>query len=343
MVIFVEDQLKGSIYPDETAKSVRKYQGSHFWTSLFQVVSTVSLLLFCYVLIYAGLMRGWWWSLVLTPLASGLSIRTFVLQHDCGHGSLFRNRWANDVTGWLCSLLTLTPYDHWKKHHALHHGSWNNMDTRGRLSDLYSDCMTVAEYRKMTRLKKFLYRMSKNPVLTVFLMPPVIFFIVYRFAFDTPRHWIRERAGVYGTNLCLLAGGFALSWLVGVKLVMLVSFMVIYPAAVTGVWLFLVQHKFEGVQWAEHPQWNSYDAAVTGCSFLRFSRIMRWFTGDIGTHHIHHMAPGIPNYRLLACHDAHPVFQGVKILNWRDGVREARLNVLWDEDMQAMVDLRSVT
>ncbi|GBR30773.1 fatty acid desaturase [Kozakia baliensis NRIC 0488] len=174
-------------------------------------------------------------------------------------------------------------------------------------------------------------------------MPPFIFFIVYRIAFDTPRHWVRERAGVYFTNLCLFLGYGALAWLVGLKFVALVSFMVIYPAAVIGVWLFLVQHKFEGVQWTEHPQWNNFDAATTGCSFLRLSKILRWFTGDIGTHHIHHMAPGIPNYRLVACHEAHPVFQDVKVLSWQDGIREAWINVLWDEEARAMVDLRSVT
>lgn len=339
----VTDRLVASEYSDDAIRSIKQYQGGHLGISLFQVVSTMGLLLACYVLLYAGLMHGWWWVLLLTPLASGLSIRTFVLQHDCGHGSLFRSRWANDLAGRLCSLLTLTPYDHWKKHHGLHHGSWNNMDTRGRLSDLYSDCITVAEYRKMTRLKKALYRISKNPILSVFVMPPVIFFIIYRIAFDTPRHWVRERLGVYLTNLCLLFGYGVLAWFVGLKFMALVSFMVIYPAAVIGVWLFLVQHKFEGVQWAQNPQWNTFEAALTGCSFMRLSRVWRWFTGDIGTHHVHHAAPGIPNYRLVACHDAHAVFQDVKILTWRDGIREARNNVLWDEENRTMVDLRSVT
>ncbi|NVN10329.1 fatty acid desaturase family protein [Nguyenibacter vanlangensis] len=334
--------MVSSSYDVETVRSIRRFQGSHFITSLFQLVSTIGLLLACYVLLYAGLAHGWWGVLLLTPLASGLSIRVFVLQHDCGHGSMFRSRWGNDAAGRLCSLLTLTPYDHWKKHHGLHHGSWNNMDTRGRLSDLYSDCMTVAEYGKMTRLRRYIYRTSKNPVLTIFLMPPLIFFVIYRIAFDTPRHWVKERVGVYLTNLCLLIGYGTLAWLVGPKSVALVSFMVIYPAAVIGVWLFLVQHKFEGVQWSGNPQWNIFDAAVTGCSFLRLSGILRWFTGDIGTHHIHHLAPGIPNYRLVACHEAHPVFQNVKILTWQDGIREAWTNKLWDESAQAMVDLRSV-
>ena len=335
-------ELAASGCSDDPLNSIRKYQGSQFGRSLFQVLSTIGLLLGSYVLIYAGLMHGWWISLAITPFAAGLSIRTFILQHDCGHGSLFKASWANDFVGRLCSLLTLTPYDHWKKHHRLHHGSWNNMDTRGRLSDMYSDCITVSEYQKMTPIKKYLYRASKNPALTVFLMPPIIFFIVYRIAFDTPRHWVKERLGVYLTNLILLLGYGALVWLMGLKFVAIVSFMVIYPAAVTGVWLFLVQHKFEGVQWAKKPQWNAFDAVLTGCSFLRLPGIMRWFTGDIGVHHVHHAAPGIPNYRLLACHDAHAVFQDVKILTWRDGIREARSNVLWDEETQTMVDLYSV-
>lgn len=327
---------------NDVMASIKEYQRSSLTQSLFQVISTVGALLACYAALYVGLAHGWWWVLLLTPLASGLSVRTFVLQHDCGHRSLFRRRWANDLTGRILSLLTLTPYDHWKKHHAIHHGSWNNMDTRGRLSDLYSDCITVSEYRKMSRIQKFLYRISKNPLITVFLMPPVIFFVVYRIAFDTPRAWVRERLGVYLTNLCLMLIYGTLVWLVGWKIVALVSLMVIYPAGVAGVWLFLVQHKFEGVQWSENAEWNTFDAALTGCSFLYLSRILRWFSGDIGTHHVHHAAPGIPNYRLLACHNAHPVFQKVKVLNLRDGIREAGLNVLWDEEAQMMVDLRFI-
>lgn len=330
------------IVHNEIMKSVKKYQKPILFSSIFQVASTIPSLILCYYLIYYGLKRDFFWSLLLTPIASGLSIRTFILQHDCGHGSLFKSRRVNDFIGWLCSLLTLTPYDHWKKHHSLHHASWNNLDTRGRISDFYSDCITVADYQKMTRLKKFFYRLSKKSFLTIFLMPPIIFFIVYRFAFDTPLHWVRERVGVYATNICLLGIYGTLSLYLGLKSVILVSFMVIYPASIIGVWLFLIQHKFENVQWSAHPEWNSYDAAVMGCSFLRLPQVMRWFTGDIGTHHIHHIAPGIPNYRLVSCHDAHPVFQGVKILNWRDGIREARTNVLWDEKTKTMVNLHSV-
>ncbi|CAI9120215.1 fatty acid desaturase family protein [Brytella acorum] len=264
------------------------------------------------------------------------------MQHDCGHGSLFKKQWLNDLTGRICSLLTLTPYDHWRRHHALHHGSWNNMGTRGRISDMYSDCITTSEYKKMKSLRKIFYRISINPILTILIMPPFIFFIVYRIAFDTPRSWIRERMGVYLTNLCLFLTYSALIWFMGWKTVALVSFLVIYPAAVSGVWLFIVQHKFEGVHRAEHAQWNNLEASGTGCSFLRLPRVLRWFSGDIGAHHVHHAAPGIPNYRLVDCHNAHPVFQKVKILNFRDGMREAQSNVIWDEESRTMIELRQV-
>ncbi|WP_086644333.1 fatty acid desaturase [Acetobacter sp. DsW_063] len=328
--------------PDDVTAVIKKYQRSNPRTSLVQVVSTVCALLACYILLYAGFMHGWWAVLLIAPIASGLSVRTFVLQHDCGHGSLFRHDYTNNLVGRLCSLLTLTPYDHWKRHHALHHGSWNNTDSRGRLSDMYSDCITVREYSAMTKFQKFLYRFKINPILSIFVMPPIIFFISYRVAFDAPRGWARERLGVYLTNACLFFIFGFLIWYAGLKIVSLVSFVVIYPAAVSGVWLFLVQHKFEGVLWKANPQWSAFDASLTGCSFLRLPRLLRWFSGNIGTHHVHHAAPGIPNYHLLPCHNDHPIFQNAKVLNMYDGFRASWTNMLWDEDTRKMVALRSV-
>lgn len=324
-------------------KSIKKYQGADTGISLFQVLSTFSLLLSCYVVIYVGLKHGWWSALLLTPLATGLSMRVFVLQHDCGHGSLFKRRWANDLTGRLCSLLTLTPYDHWKRHHGLHHGGWNNMDTRGRMSDLYSDCITVAEYRKMSRFQKYFYRISNNPLISLIVMPPVIFFIAYRIAFETPGRCIKERVGVYLTNLSLVLIFAALSLYVGWKQVALVTFMVVYPASVIGVWMFALQHKFGDVQWSATSKWTTFNAALKSTSFLRLSRVLRWFTADIGTHHVHHAAPGIPNYRLVACHNAHAVFHDVKILGIRTGIHESRIIWLWDEESKKMVNLRLLT
>ncbi|MBF0852421.1 hypothetical protein HKD27_16245 [Gluconobacter sp. R75690] len=189
---------------EDTLGSIKSYQNSNFGFSLWQTVSTIGALLISYVILYLGVSHGHILVLLLAPLASGLAVRTFILQHDCSHGSLFKCSWMNNCVGRLCSLLTFTPYDHWKKHHSIHHGGWNNIDSRGRISDFYSDCITVAEYKSMGLNKRFFYRLSKNPIISIFVMPPIIFFLIYRIAFDTPAAWLRERLGVYLTNLTLV-------------------------------------------------------------------------------------------------------------------------------------------
>lgn len=318
-------------------RSVKNYQSPNHKTSVFQSVTTLGGMQACYAALYLGIAHGFYFVLVLLPLASGLAIRTFTLQHDCGHGSLFRAAWANRLVGRLCSLMTFTPYDHWRRHHAVHHGDWNNIESRGRLSDIYSDCTTVKEYYAMSARQRIAYRLSKHPVFTLLLMPPVIFFLVYRIPFDTPRSWQTERLGVHTTNLCLVLIYGALSWHFGIATTALLTLGVVYPAAVIGVALFLVQHKFEGVHWERAEHWNSFDAALTGCSFLKLPGWLNWFSGSIGLHHIHHAAPGIPNYRLAECHEAHSVFHDVKVLGLREAFQELFRHTLWDEATCRMV------
>nr|WP_246395704.1 fatty acid desaturase [Gluconacetobacter tumulisoli] len=304
--------------------------------------TTIFLLLLCYALIYVGIYHGYYSALLLAPLASGLSVRTFVLQHDFGHGSLFRAAWANNWAGRLCSVLTLTPYDHWRRHHGIHHGSWNNIANRGKMSNIYSDCITVAEYRAMSTRQKLSYRIANQPFLSMFIMPPIIFFLVYRYPFDTPKGWWRERLGVHLTNLTILLIYAAIGHAVGYATMLMVSLLVIYPASVFGIWLFLVQHKFEGVHWEADANWNSFDAALTGCSLFKLPRVLQWFSASIGYHHVHHAAPGIPNYRLEECHHANPVFHDVKTLGLRDSWAEVWSHRLWDEDAGRMVDFHTL-
>jgi len=322
--------------------SVKAFQSPHLPTSIFQVFTTIGGLLACYAALFAGMSHHIYGVLLLLPVASGLAIRTFTLQHDCGHGSLFRSVSINRLVGRLCSQLTLTPYDHWRRHHAIHHGEWNNIESRGRLSDIYSDCTTVDEYYRMSSLRRILYRISKNPVVSILLMPPVIFFVVYRIPFDAPRSWRAERWGVHATNLSLALAYGGLIYCFGLMTTALLTFGVTYPAAVIGVSLFLAQHKFEGVHWEQAEEWNAFDAALTGCSFLRLPRWLDWFSGSIGLHHIHHAAPGIPNYRLAACHQAHGVFANVKTFGLGEALKELFSHTLWDETEGRMVSFATV-
>jgi omega-6 fatty acid desaturase (delta-12 desaturase) len=275
-------------------------------------------------------------TLLLVPLAAGFLVRIFIIQHDCGHGAFFRSQRANDVVGFLCSLLTLAPYASWSRQHAGHHGVWNDLDRRDRGVDIYSTCLTVAEYQALSRWGKIQYRLTRHPVVTCLLLPPVIFFLLYRLPFDMPPSWKRERRALLLTNigLVVLYGGVGLSF--GFATTALVSVPVMILASIIGVWLFSVQHRFEGTYWARHDRWNETDAALRGSSYLKLPRVLQWFTGNIGFHHLHHLNTRIPNYRLRECHESTAGLTRVRPLTlWR--ALRAPSFLLWDEERQAMV------
>lgn len=277
--------------------------------------------------------------LALALPAAGLVVRVFALQHDCGHGSLFRSRRANDAVGRFCSLFTLTPYGHWRRQHAGHHAVWNDLDRRDRGTDIYSTCATVAEYRAMGRWRRLGHRAARHPLVAQLLLPPLVFLVLYRIPFDAPPAWERERRGVHLTNLALAACYGGLCVLLGVGPVASVLLAVMVPASVAGVWLFSVQHRFEGVRWSRHAEWDPVTASLEGSSFLRLPRVLRWFTASLGFHHVHHLAPRVPNHRLEDCHDAHPAFATARVLTLRDALAAPR-HALWDEEAGRMVTLK---
>lgn len=314
------------------------FQRATLRIALFQIGTTILPLVLAIAAMHAALAAGWWWAVALLALpAAGLTVRTFIIQHDCGHGSFLPSRRANDVVGRLCGLLTLTPYAHWRRQHAQHHGTWNDLDRReGRGSDLYSTCLTVAEYRALSPRARRWHRITRHPAVTLLLLPPLIFLVVYRLPFDTPASWRAERRSLHLTNLGLLAlhGGLGLALGFGPALLVLLAVMV--PASIAGVVLFSLQHHFDGARWARHAAWDPVTAALDGSSFLRLPRMLQWLTGNIGYHHVHHLAPRIPNYRLEACHAAHPAFATAHVLGLREGLRASR-HALWDEAAGRMV------
>ncbi len=313
-----------------------RFQGALPGTALLQIATTFPPLLALLAAMHVGLALGWWPVLALALPAAGLVVRVFALQHDCGHGSLFRSRRANDAVGRLCSLFTLTPYAHWRRQHAGHHAVWNDLDHRDRGADIYSTCTTVAEYRAMGRWRRLKHRAVRHPFVAQLLLPPLVFLVVYRVPFDAPPAWRRERRSVHLTNLSLAAVYGGLGALLGLVPVASVLLAVMVPASVAGVWLFSVQHRFEGVRWIRHAEWDPVAASLEGSSFLRLPRVLRWFTGSLGFHHVHHLAPRVPNYRLEDCHDAHPAFATARVLTLRDALAAPR-HTLWDEAAGRMV------
>lgn len=321
----------------EQLAKLRHYQAPNNLRASWQVASTFGPYLLLLAAMYFVVHISVWASLVLAVPTAGLVVRIFMLQHDCGHNSLFGSSRVNRIVGAVCSLVTLTPFAYWRRLHARHHGSWNNLDARGIPADFYSDCLTVAEYGALSSGGRRLYRFSHHPMLTHLLLPPIIFLILYRVPFDMPRSFTRERRSVYwlDAGLVLLFG--ASIEIFGLHSVMLVQLPVIAMSAIVGIWLFSVQHRFEQAQWTTGADWSLVPAALQGVSHLQLPALLRWMSASIGVHHVHHLRPGIPNYALQACHAACPGVTGAVTTLTLGMAIKAPSYVLWDEAARRMV------
>ncbi|MFO1085756.1 MAG: fatty acid desaturase [Reyranellaceae bacterium] len=276
--------------------------------------------------------------LALAVPAGALLVRVFIVQHDCGHGSFFASTRANAIVGWACSLMTLTPFTNWARQHSLHHGNWSNLDRR-KGSDLYSACLTVREYLALSLWQRFLHRLPRHPLVANVLLPPVVFIVLYRVPFDTPRRWVRERRSVYLTNVALLALFGTLALLLGWQEVLMVHLPVMVVASILGVWLFSLQHRFETARWARRTAWNASEASMEASSWFGLPSVLHWVTGNIGFHHVHHLNPRVPNYRLGAAHDAVQALWPIQPLSLVGGLRAPWLT-LWDEENGRLVSFR---
>ncbi len=315
---------------------VARFQVPSSRKSLIQAAITIGGFLAICAAMYATAGLSYWITLALTPIAAGLLVRTFIIQHDCGHSAFFRSRRLNDAVGFTCSLFTLAPYLSWRRQHAGHHAIWNNLDRRETGVDIYSSCLTVDEFRSLSPWRRLEYRLSRNPIVANIVLPPLVFLALYRLPFDMPPAWKRERRGVYLTNLALVALIGGLGLIVGFDRVLEVQLPVTVLASIIGIWLFTVQHRGESVVWARQNEWNVETASLKGSNYLRLSPVLQWFTGNIGLHHVHHLNPKIPNYRMQACHDATAELRDVPAMDVRSAFK-AMFHVLWDEKRQRMV------
>lgn len=309
--------------------------------SLGQIASSFLPCVALFALMYAGLAFSYWATLALSVVTAGFIVRIFIIQHDCGHGSFFRSRRANDWVGRLCSLFTLTPYSMWRRQHAGHHAHWNDLGQRVSGSDIYSTCLTVEEFRALPRWRRSIHRAMLHPVVSLLLLPPLVFLVIYRVPFDAPRSWTRERRAVQGTNLALLAMFGTLVLVLGLRDVLLVHLPTSIVASIIGVWLFSLQHRFEGALWTRHDAWSPVEASLRGSSYLRLPRLLQWFTGNIGFHHVHHLDPTVPNYRLEECHRSHPSFAEATTLTLPGGLLSSQY-CLWDEQLKKMVKIQQI-
>lgn len=280
-----------------------------------------------------------WLTLALAVPTGALLLRVFIVQHDCGHGSFLPSRRANVVVGRLCSLITMTPFANWGRQHGLHHADWNNLDRADGGVDIYSACLTVRQYLALSPWKRFLYRVPRHPLVANVAFPPLLFLLLYRLPFDTPPSWVRERRSVHLTNLSLIALFGTLTILFGWRQVLLVHVPVIAVSSILGVWLFSLQHRFEASVWTPKAEWNYVDAALRGASWFRLPRVLHWLTGNIGYHHVHHLNPRVPNYRLARAHEAVQAMRPVKPLGFGRALSSPGLT-LWDEASGRLVRFR---
>jgi len=279
---------------------------------------------------------SWWLTVPLAVLAAGLLVRVFIIFHDCGHGSFLKSRLANDIVGFITGVLTFTPYHHWRWEHSIHHASSGDLDRRGT-GDVWT--MTVQEYLNSSRWKRFVYRLARNPVV-LFVIAPVFLFVL-RERFPSSGAKPRERRSVWGMNFAILAKVGALSWAFGFKDYLIIQLLISIVSGGLGVWLFYVQHRFGGAYWERGENWDFTAAALQGSSFYQLPKILQWFSGNIGYHHIHHLSPRIPNYNLERCHDSHPLFQQVKPITLLGSLKLMGYH-LWDEHHGKLVSFRHV-
>lgn len=279
-----------------------------------------------------------WLALALALPTGALLVRIFIVQHDCGHGSFFASARANVLVGRACSLITLTPFTNWARQHSLHHGNWSNLDRR-KGADLYSACLTVREYLALSRWKRLLHRLPRHPLVANLLLPPLVFLVLYRMPFDTPRHWLRERRSVHLTNAALLALFGALAVAFGWREVLAIHVSIMAVASILGVWLFSLQHRFETTRWKRRVDWDPTEASMDASSWFALPHVLHWLTGNIGFHHVHHLNTRVPSYRLGAAHEAVQALWPVKPLTLGGGIR-APWFTLWDEAKGRLVSFR---
>ena len=303
---------------------------------IVEIGITVVPLVVLWALIWATLDLGYWLSLLLALPAAGFLVRLFMIQHDCGHGSFFRHRLANDWVGRVIGVLTLTPYDFWQRTHALHHAGSGNLDRRG-FGDI--DTLTVREYRALSSWGRLRYRMYRHPVVMFGIGPAYLFMVRHRLPFGLMRGGWGPWVSTMATNFSAALIVATLIWLIGVKAFLLVHLPVLLLAASIGVWLFYVQHQFENTTWEKEPAWNRHSAALHGSSHYDLPAVLRWFTANIGMHHVHHLCSRIPYYRLPRALRDHPELRDIGRLTLWQSLGCVRL-VLWDENEHRLVSFR---
>jgi len=321
------------------SRRLARFRRPELRRSVVELAITAGSLLFVWALGWAAFKGGWWWLALPTCIPAALFlVRLFMIQHDCGHGSFFEAKAANDWVGRAIGVFTLTPYDYWRRTHAMHHASSGNLDRRG-LGVI--EMLTVDEYLALPPLRRLGYRLYRNPLVMFGLGPAFVFFLQQRLPLGLMRGGWRPWVSTMGTTAAVAAGLTALVWLFGAAPVLVINAVTMLIAATIGVWLFFVQHQYEGVAWARNDTWRAQEYALRGSSHYDLPPVLRWFTANIGIHHVHHLSSRIPFYRLPEVLREEPELGAMERLGLAESFSCARL-ALWDEAGQRLVAFREI-
>jgi acyl-lipid omega-6 desaturase (Delta-12 desaturase) len=319
-------------------RDLAAYREPNSARSVFELLITVVPFVLLWALMWLALDAGYWIGLALAVPAAGFLIRLFMIQHDCGHGSFFRHRSMNDWTGRVIGVLTLTPYEYWRRSHALHHASSGNLDRRG-IGDI--DTLTVREYLALPRWRQILYRMYRHPLVMFGVGPAYLFVLRHRLPMGLMYSGWQPWVSAMATNVALAILVAAMIWIAGPRVFLLVQLPITLLAASVGVWLFYVQHQFEDTFWEHDDGWTFQEAALHGSSHYDLPAVLRWFTANIGVHHVHHLSNRIPYYRLPEVLRDHPQLAAVGRLTLLQSFGCVRM-VLWDENRRRLISFREM-
>jgi acyl-lipid omega-6 desaturase (Delta-12 desaturase) len=323
--------MSPSVAPGLEPQALNDYAQPRLGRSLLDVATSVVPYVALTALMFLMIGGFGFWIVLLAVPAAGFLVRTFVVFHDCAHGSLLPSKRANRHLGRFLGLFVLAPFARWRHDHAVHHGSSGDLDRRG-VGDIVT--LTISEYEQRSWTGRLTYRLIRSPLVMFGLGPIVAMIIGPRIATRSQRP--RLRHSVLATDCVLVAAATGLCWLVGWKHVLIVWGPSAMLAGSIGIWLFYVQHQFEDAYWRHSDNWSYTDAALCGSSYLRLPRVLQFFTGNIGLHHVHHLNARIPNYNLQRAHDETPALHDVPTLSLLDGLRAVRLK-LWDDERARLV------
>jgi len=303
-------------------------------TALRQLLVTLFLYATGWVAMFYSMKVSYWLTLLLALPTAGLLVRIFIFFHDCGHNSFFPSTLWNRRVGFWLGVLVFTPGEHWWRSHAIHHATSSNLDKRG-VGDVTT--LTVEEFRKLSRLGQLGYRLFRNPLVMFGLGPIWMFLILHRW--PSANSGKKEIMSVVWTNLAIIALVTGLSLLMGFWNYVLIQLPLIWMAGMAGIWMFYIQHQFESVYWARDKQWDYVSSAFLGASYYRLPKLLQWFSGNIGFHHIHHLNPRVPNYHLETAYHSAEVLRQSPTLDIRQSLQCVRL-ALYDENAGKMVSFQ---